>query len=180
MNDLASAGILILYYLALCVAGPTLLRVWLRLPTELVRKTQHIAYALSIFILLRLFSEWYFAIAAAFGLVLLGYPALLLFERSPRYMQVLVARTSSGGELRRQLLYVQLSFALLIFLFWGLLGPQGKYIIAGAVMAWGFGDAAAALVGKAFGRRYFIHSLIEGAKTHEGTLAMILDRKSVV
>ena len=68
----------------------------------------------------------------------------------------------------------QLAFAILIFVFWGLMGRQGQFVIATAVMAWGFGDAAAALVGKAFGRRRVLHVLIEGAKTYEGTAAMIL------
>ncbi len=39
-------------------------------------------------------------------------------------------------------------------------------------MAWGFGDAAAALVGKSIGRRRILHPRIEGTKTYEGTLAM--------
>jgi phytol kinase len=173
MNDLAGMGILMAYYLVACALVPTLFKIWFKVPTELVRKTQHVAYAMSIFLMLKLFSAWYIAIGAAFGLVLLGYPLLTLFEKSPFYMRILVARSSRGGELRRQLLYVQLSFALLIFIFWGLLGVEWQFIIAGAVMAWGFGDAAAALIGKAFGKHRFIHNLIEGAKTHEGTLAMI-------
>jgi dolichol kinase len=41
-------------------------------------------------------------------------------------------------------------------------------------MAWGFGDAAAALVGKAFGRYEIVHPRIEGTKTVEGTLAMFI------
>ena len=41
-------------------------------------------------------------------------------------------------------------------------------------MAWGFGDAAAALVGKAFGRRPILHPRIEGKKTVEGTVAMFV------
>jgi phytol kinase len=54
------------------------------------------------------------------------------------------------------------------------LGADWRYIVAVAVMAWGFGDAAAALVGKAFGRRRILHAAIEGAKTYEGTAAMIV------
>jgi phytol kinase len=173
MNDLTGMLILLAYYVFLCALIPSLFKIWLKLPKELVRKTQHIAYAMSIFLLLNLFSTWYIAIGAAFSLVVLGYPVLTLFEKSPLYMKVLVARSPRGGELRRQLIYVQLSFALLIFIFWGLLGENYKFIIAGAVMAWGFGDAAAALVGKAFGKHRFIHRLIEGAKTREGTLAMV-------
>jgi phytol kinase len=41
-----------------------------------------------------------------------------------------------------------------------------------SVMAWGFGDAAAALVGKAWGRRRIQHRWVDGAKTMEGTGAM--------
>lgn len=41
-------------------------------------------------------------------------------------------------------------------------------------MAWGFGDAAAALVGKAFGRKRIPHRWIEGSKTIEGTHAMLV------
>jgi dolichol kinase len=41
-------------------------------------------------------------------------------------------------------------------------------------MAWGLGDAAAALVGKAIGRRRIRHPRIQGTKTFEGTLAMYI------
>jgi dolichol kinase len=47
-------------------------------------------------------------------------------------------------------------------------------MVAVAVMAWGFGDAAAALVGKFLGKRTIIHAWVEGAKTHEGSMAMML------
>lgn len=174
VSDAVGAGILMAYYLVVVVLLPTLLRLWLKAPTELIRKLQHVGYSLSIFILLNLFSAWYFAIAAAFLLVLLAYPVLLVVERWPRYREVFVARTTNGGELRKQLLYVQLTFAVLIAIDWGLLGSQWRYIAAVAVMGWGFGDAAAALIGKAFGRRRFLHRYIEGTKTHEGLWAMMV------
>lgn len=173
-SNVQGSLILLAYYLVVCAAFPTLIRAFTPAPKEVVRKIHHIAYSLSIFLLLQLFSHWYIAIAAAFLLVILGYPALLLIERSALYKRLFVDRTKQGGELRKQLLYVQLSFALLIGLFWGLLGSKWHYIIAVAVMAWGFGDAAAALVGKFFGRNCVFHSWIEGAKTYEGTLAMIV------
>ncbi len=40
------------------------------------------------------------------------------------------------------------------------------------MFAWGLGDAAAALVGKRFGRHYIEGKLVEGRKSLEGTLAM--------
>ena len=41
-------------------------------------------------------------------------------------------------------------------------------------MAWGLGDAAAALVGKAIGRPRIRHPRIHGTKTYEGTFAMYI------
>jgi len=173
-SDLIGAGILLAYYIVFVTLLPLLLKYWLKVPTEFIRKTHHIGYTLSIFLLLRLFSTWYFAVGAASLLAILGYPALLLIEKTTFYRKHFVDRTSGEGELRKQLVYVQFSFALLIFIFWGLLGTSWHYIAAVAVMAWGFGDAAAALVGKAIGRRRNLHRLIEKAKTFEGTMAMII------
>lgn len=173
-TNLQGVIILLTYYIVICAILPTLLKVYTSTPREVVRKLHHIAYALSIFILLQLFSHWYVAVGAAFLLVVIGYPILYLIENSTFYRKYFVDRSKKGGELRRQLLYVQLSFALLIFLFWGLLGTSWVYIVVVSVMAWGFGDAAAALVGKFFGQNCFVHRWIEGAKTLEGTTAMII------
>jgi len=174
LSDFMGAGLLITYYLVFIVLLPTLLKVKLGVSTELVRKIQHVGYSLSIFILLELFSAWYIAIAAAFSLVILAYPVLFLMEKTAWYTKTFVDRTTKGGELRKQLIYVQLSFALLIAIFWGLFGFDWRYVIAVAIMAWGFGDAAAAIIGKAFGRRRVVHSLIDMGKTYEGTLAMVV------
>lgn len=173
VNDLWAAVILMVYYLVGLLVIPLMLKAWSKLPNEVVRKIQHVTYAFSVFILLRLFSTWYMAVGAAFLLVLLAYPVLMLIEKTHFYKRLFVDRTEQGGELRRQLIYVQASFAILIFLFWGLLGAKWHYLVAVAVMAWGFGDAAAALVGKSFGKIKIVHRWVEGVKTCEGTLAMI-------
>ena len=174
MSDLAGVLILVGYYLFMLLLLPTILKTKARVPTEIVRKLQHILYSLSIFLLLELFSEWYLAIAASFLLLVTGYPVLLLVENSRWYRKTFVDRVKKGGELRKQLLFVKLSFAVLITVYWGLLGPEWKYAIAAAVMAWGFGDAAAALVGKSLGIDRVLHRLIDVGKTIEGTGAMIL------
>ncbi len=172
INDLIGAGILLAYYLIFAAILPTLLKTRLGVSTELVRKIQHVTYSLSIFLLLEFFSAWYIAIAAAFLLVIIAYPFLLILEKTAWYRRTFVDRTKKGGELRKQLIYVQLSFALLIAIFWGIFGFDWRYIIAVSIMAWGFGDAAAALIGKAFGQRKILHYLIDVGKTLEGTLAM--------
>ena len=173
ISDLLGAGILLAYYILFAAIIPLILKITLGLPTELVRKTHHVIYSMSIFLLLELFSTWYIAIAAASTLVILGYPFLYFLERTAWYRKTFVDRTSKGGELRKQLIYVQLSFALLILIFWGIFGIDWRYVAAVAIMAWGLGDAAAALIGKNFGRHRVIHYLVDFGKTYEGTAAMI-------
>ena len=167
-------AILWTYYLAALLALPVGLKAFTALPDEVVRKFQHVAYAGSIFLLLGLFERWTQAVTAAAGLALLAFPALWLWERHPSYRRLLADRHERGGEMRRQLLLAVLVFSLLIALFWGLLGPAWRPAIAVAVMVWGLGDAAAALVGSFLGRHRFAHRLVEGAKTLEGTAAMVV------
>jgi len=162
------------YYIAALLALPVALKAFTALPDELVRKVQHVAYAGSIFLLLGLFQHWIQAVAAAAGLALFAFPALWLWERHPSYRRLLADRCPGGGEMRRQLLLAVVVFSLLIALFWGLLGPAWRPAIAVAVMVWGLGDAAAALVGRFLGRHRLVHRLVEGAKTLEGTAAMIV------
>ena len=170
---LTGTAILLAYYLTAVFALPLAIGTFTPLPLEVVRKAQHVAYALSMFLLLALFEHWYVAVAAAAALPLVAYPVLALWERHPSYRRLLTDRSAGGGELRRQMMYVQLSFAILIAVFWGGLGPDWRPLVAAAAMIWGFGDAAAALVGKLIGRHRVSHRAIEGAKTYEGTAAMI-------
>lgn len=179
-NDFLAVMVLMAYYILGLFVLPAMLKVWSKLPGEIIRKMQHVCYSLSIFILLRLFSTWYMAVAAAFLLVLLAYPILFLIEDTSLYQRLLVERTGCKGELRRQLIYVQLSFAILIFIFWGLFGIKWRYLIVVAAMVWGFGDAAAALIGKFFGKKSIVHRWVEGVKTYEGTAAMIVTATTTI
>lgn len=170
-NDLIGFCLFIGYFV---VAGlpPILLKAYGKTSFEVTRKLYHLVITLSIFPLLNLFSSWYMAVLAIFAFVLMVYPLLALVENASLYKRIAVER--EGGEFRRSFIIVQLSIAILITVFWGLLGANWQYIVVVAVMAWGFGDAAAALVGKAFGRRRIQHPRIEGKKTYEGTLAMYI------
>jgi len=150
---------------------------WLRgragVPSEVVRKVQHLAFAFGTLLLLWLFGDWTEALAALGGLALLAYPVLMAWEGRPSYRRWLTDRRPRGGELRRQLLQAVGTQALLIIVFWGVLGPEWRPAIAVAAMVWGFGDAAAALVGRYLGRRRWVLRAVEGAKTVEGTAAMV-------
>ena len=168
-NDLIGFALFMGYFI---VTGLPLilLKIYHKTPFELTRKLYHFVIVLSIFPLLKLFSTWYMAVLATLMFLLIVYPALALAEHSALYGQIAVER--EGGEFKKSLIIVQLSLALLITIFWGMLGIDWQYVAVVAVMAWGFGDAAAALVGKNFGRRKIQHPHIKGPKTVEGTLAM--------
>jgi len=168
-NDLVGIGLYFGFIVAMGLPM-VLLKVYVNPPFELTRKLYHLVVTLSIFPLVMVFSTWYMAELAIFLFVLIFYPVLTLVERARVYQRVAVERKS--GEFKSSLIIVQLSMALLIFIFWGIMGEAWKYIAIVAVMAWGLGDAAAALVGKAIGRRPIEHPRIHGKKTYEGTLAM--------
>lgn len=170
-NDLIGFGLFIGYFIV--VGLPLILfKAYTKTPFEVARKLYHFAIVLSIFPLLNLFSTWYVAVLAALAFLIIVYPVLALVEHSALYKRIAVER--EGGEFKRSLVIVQLSLALLITIFWGLLGIDWQYVAVVAVMAWGFGDAAAALVGKKFGRRKIQHPRVAGTKTIEGTLAMYI------
>jgi len=170
-NDFIALGLYFGFIIAIGLPA-ILLKVYCKLPFEVTRKLYHLVITLSIFPLVRFFSAWYMAVLAVFLLALLAYPALALIECSSLYRRIAVERES--GEFKRSLIIVQGSIALLLIVFWGVLGPQWKYIAVVAVMAWGLGDAMAALVGKTIGRRKIQHPRIAGKKTYEGTLAMFI------
>jgi len=168
-NDLIGFGLFIGHFIIMGLLV-LLIKVLFKAPFEITRKMLHLIVTLSIFPLLELFSTWYTAVLAAFGLVLIAYPVLALLEKYALYNRLAVER--KRGEFKSSLIVVQATLAALIFIFWGVMGEEWRYIAVVAVMAWGFGDAAAALVGKAFGYRQILHPKIEGKKTLEGTLAM--------
>ncbi len=168
-SDLVAVGLYIGCILAMGLPA-ILLKVCFDVPFELMRKIYHMVITLSIFPLVMLFSTWYMAVLAAMVLVLIAYPLLALVDKSAFYKRLAVER--QGGEFKRSLIVAQVSLSLLLFVFWGLLGREWHYVAVVAVMAWGFGDAAAALVGKRFGRHRIRHPRIEGTKTMEGTQAM--------
>lgn len=173
MNDFWATVVLFAYYGLAVAIFPTMMRAIPGIPGEVVRKTRHVGVSLSIFILLELFSTWYTAVGAVLVLAVVVYVALSISRRYPKVFALISDRRDKSGDLRRQAMLALGVFAVLIAFYWGFLGSEFRYIVAIAVLAWGFGDAAAALIGKAFGVTRFSHRLIEGAKTVVGTGAMV-------
>lgn len=164
--------LLIGYYVVFAGVIPLFLKHGLSLPSEWLRKMHHIAFTMSIFVYLNLFSVWYEAVIAIFILMVLFFVALSIVEPFSLYKKTFPER--KAGDFKRQLIAAQFSLAALLFVFWGLLGPDWIYVAVVAAMVWGFGDAAAALVGKSIGRRKIHHRWVEGSKTLEGTMSMLV------
>ncbi len=164
---LAGFGLLLGYF-AVCATGAMVLRRLVALPTEVFRKTLHIILLGSILVLTYGFATWWVAALAAVVFIVLVFPILAALERVTGYSALLTER--KHGEIKRSLVVVFAMFSVLLGVCWGWLGL--RYLVIASVLAWGLGDAAAALVGKRFGRHYIEGRLVEGRKSLEGTLAM--------
>lgn len=169
LKFLTGFGMFVGYYLIAILLLLTV-KVSLKPPKELFRKMLHLTCAMSVLVLLYVFDTWYLAFFAAILFAIALYPLISYAERFPRIMEILIQRRD--GEIKSSLIIVFYMMAVLIGIFWGWLGEEWKYIIVVSIMAWGFGDAAAALVGKAFGHNPIRHAPVNGSKTWEGTIAM--------
>ena len=169
LKFLIGFGIFVGYY-AIVVFLFLVIKLLFHPPRELFRKMLHIMCAMSIFLLFHEFDIWYLAILNLVLFSLALYPIIHYLERFPRVMEVLVQRKK--GEIRSSLVIIFAAMSILIAIFWGWLGEQWKFIVIASIMAWGFGDATAALIGKAYGKNIVKSRFTDGKKTAEGTTAM--------
>lgn len=160
-------GILCVYFIV-CASAALLLRKFVRIPSEVFRKILHIILLCSLFVWIYAFQTWWIASLAALVFIAIVFPLLSLAERLECYSKLLTER--KNGEVKHSLILVFSMFAVLNSICWGWLGE--RWLVLACVCAWGFGDAAAALIGKKYGRHYLEGKLIEGRKSVEGTFAM--------
>ena len=93
--------------------------------------------------------------------------ALRICESLPFYTKLFVEKSKHEVMVSFTSFFVLI--AILLVIFW-----EHKYIAISAIMAWGPGDAAAAIVGKNIGKHKLSGKLIEGVKSLEGTIAMAI------
>lgn len=158
------------YMLFIIPAAVVLLTVKLVLKPQrvLFRKLLHGAAFLSPVVIMLLTDNW---LAAALTLVLFAaivYPVLAFAERFKGFSELLTEKKQ--GEIKKSLLLMFLSAAAIVTMFWGIFGEM--YIASAGILMWGFGDAAAALIGKRFGKHKTGVMLSDPVKTWEGTGAM--------
>ena len=170
MLEFIKAYGILLGYFAICASGALIVRRLIRVPEEVFRKILHFILLGSLLVFIYAFKSWWMAAGAALVFMVTVYPLLALAEAIPGYSDLLTERKK--GEVKSSLLVVFLMFSILISLCWGWLGDI--YLVIASVLAWGLGDAAAALVGKRFGKRFITGKMVEGRKSLEGSLAMFL------
>lgn len=157
-------------YFLLAASSALVIRKLIKVPKELFRKLLHFILLGSTPVFLYLFSSWQSAVLGSLLFAILVYPALSLAEHIDGYSKLLVER--ERGEIKRSLMLVFGMISLVIFLCWGIL--NAKYLALAVILSWGLGDAAAALVGKKFGRHHLKGKYIDKKKTLEGTMAMFI------
>lgn len=162
-------GILLGYFIV-CASSALVLRRFFEVPKEVFRKILHFILLGSIFVFTYAFNTWWISAISSIVFIAMVYPILMFAERISGYSELLIERKQ--GEIKKSLIIVFVMFTVLICVCWGCL--EEKYLVIASVLAWGLGDAAAALIGKRFGKRYINGKLVEGNKTLEGTLAMFI------
>ena len=139
------------------------------LPKELFRKLLHFIAFSSVIVMIYAAKNWISASLVPVFVIMLMYPGLSLAEKDKRFTELVVERRK--GELKSSLLQLFGTIALIITISWGFLGH--KELAVAAILMWGFGDAAAALIGKRFGKHKVLRfKHVDHKKSWEGTAAM--------
>lgn len=163
---LGTANLIIYFVIAVILAFSG--RILFTIPEEVFRKILHFILLGSFYVLIISYPTWLMAASVAVGFELLVYPVLMFFERFKTYSEFTTER--KAGELKHSLLLVYTMFAVVVAVCWGFFGD--KYLALASLYAWGLGDAAAALVGKKFGRHKIKAPKLDGKKSYEGTISM--------
>jgi uncharacterized membrane protein YfcA/dolichol kinase len=158
----------LIMYIVPCVMALLPIRFLTRVPSFVFRKMLHVV-AFTCFVVMMLSAgSWQAAALTSVIIAVLVYPLLSLFENESWYGKLFVQK--SPGEVKRSLLKVFFMFAAVIAAAWGLFDNPNT--AAAAILMWGVGDAAAALVGIPLGKHKVNFRPVNGRKSWEGSCAM--------
>lgn len=162
-------------YLGYIVALATvliILRFTTKVPDYIFRKLLHFVAFTSILPLVFATELWWIAVAVEVAFLILVITGLQFFERFSFYKGLFVEKAKHEVIISFVALFGLMTVLLAVF--WGGFGAEALYIPVGAIMAWGPGDAVAAIVGKKFGKHKLQGKCIEGVKSVEGSVGMAI------
>ena len=166
LHCLAAFVIFILPCLAILIP----VRFLTKLPSFVFRKMLHFIAFSCVTLMILTAPSWQAAAILAVLIAVAVYPILGLLENKPWFGRLFVQK--SPGEIKRSLLMLMFMFAALVAVAWGVFGEP--VLAAAAILMWGTGDAAAALVGIPLGKHKVRCRFADGKKSWEGTGAMFL------
>lgn len=136
------------------------------------RKMLHFVAFSSIIPLVSFTDIWWIAVAVEILFLILVIAGLQFFEHFAFYKKLFVEKAKHEVILSFVSLFSFMT--VLITIFWGIFGREHLFIAIGAIMAWGPGDAVAAIVGKEHGKHTLQGKFIEGTKSVEGSIGMAI------
>ncbi|MCD8342312.1 MAG: TSUP family transporter [Clostridiales bacterium] len=164
VQELGHTLAVLLVFLVVAVCLALLAFRFLHVDGEARRKVLHTIAFLIVLVLLLASEHWYVPALLCVLFIAVVYPVLKLCEAKQAYADLFQERTA--GEVRSSLVLLFGTAAVLIALFWGALGSE--LTVLTAVLAWGLGDEAAALVGKRYGRHKLGWRFADRQKSYEG------------
>ena len=140
-----------------------------KLPSYVFRKLLHIVAFSCVTLMILSARSWQAAALTSVLLAVAVFPILAAFEKASWYEKLFVQK--SPGEIKKSLLLLFFMFAAMITVSWGFFGKP--HLAAAAILMWGTGDAAAALVGIPHGKHKVRSRFTDGKKSWEGSLTML-------
>ena len=140
----------------------------LEIPRVVFRKLLHLAAFTSAPVIVWAADSWQGAALTLVLFAVIVYPLLHLSQSWKGYDQLFVQK--KPGEVKNSLLLLFLTDAALAAVCWGLFDLP--HIAVAAILMWGSGDAAAALIGSKFGRHHVTLPFADPEKTWEGSGSM--------
>ena len=155
----------------LCASSVLFIRKIVSVPPEVSRKLLHLSAIIVLTVWLYAFADWRITevTIVVFLLLLLSIKDRSIKDRPAASSLSNISSERSPGELHKSLSASYLMFMLAVGVCWGWLGDRNLALVS--IFAWGPGDAAAALVGKRYGKNKIGKMR---RKSLEGTLAMLV------
>ncbi|MBQ7486636.1 MAG: TSUP family transporter [Clostridia bacterium] len=157
-------------YLVPCLLVLIPIRFLTRLPSFIYRKLLHLVAFTCVSLMILEAKSWQVASLTSLLLAAIIYPCLMAVEHASWYEKLFVQK--APGEIKKSMVMLFVMIAAIVAVAWGVFKQPN--LAAAAILMWGLGDGAAALIGIPFGRHKVRSCLTDGKKSWEGSVAMLL------